>query len=388
MTATTPDKKNVTSLSPDLRFDLIERVNSTKGLNFLLDLLGHEIEKLKLVDGYLINLRDSEAENLISVKVHFTPEFHFLDETYYRYKVPLDEDSINVSAKAFLSRGIVQCDAVNGTEKEKQLLSLWKLNEIAAIAILDDDDFSQLPIGTFLLLKQEGHIDDHVFSILEQLISVFYKPLRNALEYSFLKEQRERFLAATEEHSRFLKFIVEMNNLTSPDKIYETFATELFRHFKFDGAGFFLLEDGGLVNKKVISADSRYQDIGADWERYLIGKPYLLDTTDGGVSHTFVRNMPLMFHDVQTILHLPMSEKDSETVIILRTPRTLLMMPICYQHKPIGVLTFYSLADLVELSDSDLDFIGNLSSFFGTAITNSKNLALRDDSDGDGKPPG
>jgi hypothetical protein len=379
----------VTSLSPELRFDLIERVTSTKGLNFLLELLGQEIEKLKIVDGYLINLRDSEAENLVSVKVHFTPEFHFLDETYYRYKVPLDEDSINVSAKAFHSRGIVQCDTRNGTEKEKQLLNLWKLNEIAAIAILDDDDFSQLPIGTFLLLKQAGHIGDSVFAILEQLISVFYKPLRNALEYSFLKEQRERFLAATEEHSRFLKFIVEMNNLTSPEKICQTFASEMFRHYKFDGAGFFLLENDALVNKKVISANPHFQDISTDWERYLVDKPYLLDTTDGGVSHTFLRNMPLMFHDVQTILHLPMSEKDSETVSILRTPRTLLMVPICYQYKPIGVLLFYSLAELVEVSNSDLDFIGNLSSFFGTAITNSKNFALRDARDArnpDNKP--
>ncbi|CAN5370230.1 hypothetical protein BH11PSE11_BH11PSE11_36010 [soil metagenome] len=375
MIANSSDKIKVTSLSPELRFDLIERVNSTKGLNVLLELLGQEMEKLQLVDGYLINLRDSEAENLISVKVHFTPEFHFLDETYYRYKVQLDEDSINVSAKAFLTRGIVQCDAITGTDKEKQLLKLWKLNEIAAIAILDDDDFSQLPIGTMLLLKQEGHIEDHVFAILEQLISVFYKPLRNALEYSFLKEQRERFQAATEEHSRFLKFIVEMNNLTSPEKIYQTFATEMFRHYKFDGVGFFLLEDGVLANKKVVAANAQSLQAAAEWEKYLIDKPYQLDTTDGGISHTFLRNMPLMFHDVQTILHLPMSEKDSNTISILRTPRTFLILPISYQHEPIGVLLFYSLTEMVDLSASDLDFIGNLSSFFGTAITNSKYFA-------------
>jgi two-component system cell cycle response regulator len=377
MTANISDMSRMTSLSPELRFDLVERVHSTKGLSFLLELLGQEIEKLGLVDGYLINLRDAEAENLISVKVHFTPEFHFLDETYYRYKVPLDEDSVNVSAKAFLSRGIVVCDAVTGTEKEKQLLNLWKLNEIAGVAILDDDDFGQQPIGTLLLLKQQGHIADHVFTIIEQMISIFYKSLRNALEYSFLKEQRERFQAATEEHSRFLKFLVDMNNLTEADKIYEIFLAEIFRHYKFDGAGIFLLENGALVNKKVIPAAPRFADICAECEQYLADRPYQLDTTDGGVSHTFLRNMPLMFHDVQTILHIPMSEKDSETISILKSTRTLLMEPINYQHKPIGVLTFYSLADLVDLSPADLTFIDNLASFFGTAITNSKHFNAR-----------
>ncbi|MGZ3157572.1 MAG: hypothetical protein ACXU7H_00675 [Burkholderiaceae bacterium] len=374
-----PDKTQIQTLTPDLRFDLIERINgSNNDLTTLLNMLGEEIEKLGLVDGYLINLRDAEAENLISLKVHLTPEFHFLEETYFRYKVPLAHDSLNVSVKAFHSRGIVQCDATNGSAVEKQLLTLWKLNEITAIAILDDDDFSQLPIGTFLLLQEHGHIDEQIFFVIEQLIAVFYKPLRNALEYSFLKEHRDRYEAATAQHSRLLEFIVEMNNLTAPEKIYEMFSSEVFRLFPFSGVAFFLLENDLLINKKVISGDPIFDDVAVEWEKYLVNKPYVLDTTDGGVSHTFVRNKALMFDDVQTIISLPMSEKDRQTLKIMRTPRTMLITPIRYQSKPMGVIVFYSLANIVKVSEAETHLFANLSSFLGAAITNGKNYTLKD----------
>jgi two-component system cell cycle response regulator len=377
MTTQVSERAKILSLTPDQRFDLIERINGVNDLSVLLDMLGSEIEKLNLVDGYLINLRDAEAENLISLKVHLTPEFHFLEETYSRYKVALVHDSLNVSVKAYHSRGIVQCDATNGTAVEKQLLSLWKLNEITAIAILDDDDFSQPPIGTFLLLQEHGHIDERIFFILEQLVAVFYRPLRNALEFSYLKEHRDRYEAASAQHSRLLEFIVEMNNLTSPDKVYEMFAGEVFRLFPFSGIGFFLLEDDVLVNKGVISGDPLFNDVAAEWEKYLGDKPYILDTTDGGVSHTFLRNKALMFDDVQIILSLPMSEKDRQTMRIMKTPRTMFITPIRYQNKPIGVIVFYSLANVIKVTDAESHLFGSLSSFLGAAITNGRNYAAK-----------
>lgn len=375
MTANTAITQKVRSLSSEMRLDLIEQINGGTELNVLLDLFGNEIQKLGLVDGYLINLRDADAENLISLKVHFAPEFHFLEETYQDYKVPLVVDPINVSAKAFHSRGIIQCDADDGSEQEKQFLKLWRLNDIAAIAILDDDDFSQIPIGTLLLLKQDGHIEECTFDILDQLMAVFYKPLRNALEQSFLQEHKERYQTAEAEHTRFLAFVVAMNNLTAPEKIYPLFAAEIFRHTGFDGIGYFLLENDVLMNKKVISADPRNQDTAAAWETYMLGNPYLQDPTDGGVSHTFIKNIPIAFPDVQTIKNLPMSGKDRQTLGILKTARTMLMVPVRYRDHPIGVIMLYSLDAPITVSESKTLLIESLAALFGTAITNARNYA-------------
>jgi len=134
--------------------------------------------------------------------------------------------------------------------------------------------------------------------------------------------------------------------------------------------GFFLLDGGLLVNKRVQTADPHYQDISSAWEKYLREHPYELNLTDGAISHTFLKNTPLMFHDVQEIFNLPMSDKDRGSLTVLKTIRTLLLVPICLEQSPIGVLAFYSLLEPVNIDKSDLELIGNLAGHFGTAIAN------------------
>lgn len=358
------------------RCDLLERMNCSIELNSLLDLFGEEVESLGLVDGYLIKLRDVTSDNLISLKVRFAPEFKFLENTICGSKSPLKGEAQDSSARAFNRRETIQVNLSNGTEEEKTTLALWKLKEITAIPMLEDKNTQDQPNGTFLLLKQNEAISEDALDTLTGLVSLFYKPLRNALEFSFLKEYHDRFEAAAAENARFLQFIVEMNNLTSDEKIFEMFLVELFRLLKFDAIGFFLLENGALVVKKMAASKPDYQGIFNEWERQLASAPYLLNPTDGGVSHTFSRNTTLLFPDVQKILHLPMSSKDQHALTILKTARTLLMIPIRYQNKPIGVITFFSLSAPLLVPESDLHLLENLSSFLGTAITNSQNYAV------------
>jgi two-component system cell cycle response regulator len=356
--------------------ELLERMNSSIELNRLLDLLGEEIENLGLVDGYLLNLRDAASENLYSLKVRFTPEFRSLEDTYSKYKISLKGEHINVSGRAFISRQVVQVNHGIGGDEEKKLLELWHLDEITAIPLLEDSNTQDKPNGTLLLLKQKGSISEDALNTLSGLVSLFYKPLRNAIEFSFLKDYHDRFEAAAAEHARFLQFIVEMSNLTSYEKIFEMFLVELFRQLKFDVIGFFVLEDGVLASRNVAAKEPAYQSVLHDWKQQLASSPYLLNATDGGVSHTFLRNTTLLFPDVQKILHLPMSIKDQRTLATLKTVRTLLMIPIRYQNKPIGVIAFFSLSASLPVSESDLHLLENLSSFLGTAITNSRNYEL------------
>lgn len=352
------------------KIELYGRIDRATKLHALLDMFGEEIEKLGLVDGYLINLRDSGSEYLINLKIHLTAEFRALEETYYRYKTALSGDAQNLNARAFHSRGIAQCDLESASEVQRNLLHAWKLQQIAAIAILDDDDFGQPPIGTLLLLKQQGQFDDEVFVAIEQLITIFYLPLRQALEASFLQEHRERTESTSAEPSQFLEFVAALNSASSSESIYQMFATEMFRQFAFDGLGFFLLENKLLQIKRAEAADPHFEDICQAWQRYLQDNPYALNTADGGISHTFVKNLPLLFHDVQTIIKLPMSEKDRHSLKVLQTARTLLLVPICREREPIGVLAFFSLLDTVNISEANLHSICKLTSCFGAAIDN------------------
>lgn len=356
---------------------LLEKINSTIELSSLLDLLGEEIERIGQLDGYLINLADASESSLVSWKVHFTGEYQHLEDTYAGYRLEISPDAPNVSVRAYLQRQIVQADIVNATGEVKRLLGLWKLEDIAAIPLVPAEDrhAHKLP-GTIVLLKQFGKITQEILDILNELISLFYAPLCNALDYAFLKDYQSRFEAAAAEQSRFLQFIVEMNNVTSPERIYDMFSGELFHKLAFDMVGFFLLENEVLVSKKISIVNPRYETRRAKWEQFLLAHPYQQNTTDGGISHTFMRNTHLLFPDVQKIKHLPMSPNDQATMKILGTVRTLLMVPIRFQNKSIGVLSFFSFTDTLDISDSDLGLLNNLSAFLGTAIINGRNYQL------------
>jgi two-component system cell cycle response regulator len=164
--------------------------------------------------------------------------------------------------------------------------------------------------------------------------------------------------------------------MTSPERIYEMFSAELFHKLPFDLIGFFLLENEVLVSKKISVINQRYEARRAKWEQFLLTHPYQQNTTDGGISHTFMRNTHLLFPDVQKIKHLPMSINDQATLKLLSSVRTLLMVPIRHQNKPIGVITFFAFAEVLPISESDLKLLNNLSSFLGTAIINGRNYLL------------
>ncbi len=352
---------------------LQQGIDAARELDGLLELFGAEIEKTGLVDGYMINLRDAHAEYLVSQKVHLTPEFHNLENTYHHYKVALSGDALNLNARAYHNRGIVQCNLDSGNDAEKNVLHLWKLEEIAAIAILDDGDFARAPLGTLLLLKQSGEIDEHVFVAMEHLISLFHAPLQRALQESFLQEHEE---SNTLEQSRFLQFVVELNNLTSTETIFQMFATEVFRQFAFDGLGFFLLQGERLMCKRVETADPHYHDIGEAWSAFLRNNPYVLDATDGGISHTYLKHQTLYFPDVQTIMDLPMSKKDRQSLTILESPRSLLLVPIGERQHAIGVLAFFSLQQPVAISEEEQETVTRLAAHFGKALGNIDDYLL------------
>jgi two-component system cell cycle response regulator len=373
MTERLPGKPLSSMLAADSDIVLQKSIGAADELRGLLVLFGAEIEKAGLVDGYMINLRDAHAEYLVAQKVHLTPEFHNLEDTYHHYKVALSGDALNLNARAYHNRGIVQCNRETGSAAEKNVLKLWKLEEIAAIAILDDADFGRAPLGTLLLLKQHGEIDEHVFVAMEHLISLFHAPLQRALQQSFLQEHEE---STTLEQSRFLQFVVELNNLTSTETIFQTFATEMFRQFAFDGVSFFLQDGGRLVCKRVEMADPHYQDIGSAWSAFLRENPYALDTAEGGISHTYLKHQTLCFPDVQAIMDLPMSAKDRQSLTILETPRTLLLVPIGERQHAIGVLTFFSLQQPVAMSEEEQETVTRLTAYFGKALSNIDDYLL------------
>ncbi len=366
----------MTSVSLEKKCELLQRITKAAHLDALLDLLGAEIEKLALVDGYIVTLRDVSGEYLQNMKIRFPDGFRYLEKTYAGYKTSLKGDINNASVRAIQSRSITRLSATEGPDSEKEMLARWRVDEFVAMPLLAADNPDVPPVGTLLLLKHGNLVDSQTLAIMEELLALFLMPISSALNSSYLQDFHDRFRNAASDHARALEFIIEINNLTALEKIFAKFAGDIFRQIAFECIGFFLTEDNVLKNKMVACAAPRYQGVCDRWAAYLKDQHYALENLDGGVSHSFMKDSSLMFHDVQDLLQMPMSEKDTQTVRILETPRTLLVLPIRYQGKPIGSIALFSLSGTVDVSEAYLHLLEKLSAFLGTAVINSNNFAL------------
>lgn len=362
-------------LSEKRRGEIFEHLSQTIDLASILNLLEEEIDKLHQVDGFIINLCDGNTDDLVSVKVRFTPEFQFLNETYIGYKISLHSEYVN--ARAFRERRRLSCDLDNASEHERKLLATWRLNQMAALPLVDPNDALAPALGTILLLNCSGTIPEAAFSAVDELITLFYRPLFNALDHAKYKNAYDRAKEVTAEHDRFLQFIVEINNLTSPNKIYELFKQELFRQFDFDSVSFFMLHEDRLVGEYLAVARPEFDGAKSAWYEFMRQTSYsAVTSSDGGVSHVFTADSSLLFRDVQQILSLPMSDNDRRMLEIMCPMRTLLMVPMRYQNQAIGVINLCSLTQQLDISDADISLLNYLGSFLGTAITNSRHYTI------------
>ncbi|QAU35363.1 sensor domain-containing diguanylate cyclase [Janthinobacterium sp. 17J80-10] len=357
-------------LSPERTYQIVSSIVNCERLDDLLDLLGAEINALGVADGYLVNMRDATGNYLTCLKIRYPAEFQNLERSYLGYKIPLDNGQLN--ARTMATREIVRVNPGNASDEENTILNYWKIQEMVALPLCLPEAAGVNPIGVLVLLNQGTAIPEDAIAKVQAIINLFHASLSRWLRLSHLELLHDEATAAVAENKRLLQFLDDMNSLTSVDKIYELFAAELFRQMPFDLASFCLVENDRLQIGKAIAAKPKFEPVCEKWEHHLRQTPYPLDPTASGLVYVLLRDEAMVFPDFQEIRHLPLAGYDKKSLSILGTARTLFITPIRHHKKPIGVFALYSLENKVELSDADLHLLGHLSSFLGTAITNSK----------------
>ncbi len=360
----------MTFLQTERTYDILSRITNAERLDDVLDLLGKEIDALGLASGYLINMLDASGGNLTCLKIRYPAEYQNLEQSYLGYKFALDDDYLN--ARTIAARAIVRINVENATKEEASILQYWKICEMTGVPICIPGTHAKVPIGVIVLLKQDFPIPDGDLAKLQELLAFFYQCLASWLRFSHLEQMHDDATAAVAGNKRLLQFLDEMNSLTSVEKIYKLFSAELFHQLPFDIAGFSLIENDQLVMYEVVAAAPEFQSICMLWKQHLVQNPYPLDPTASGAVFVLLRDEAIIFPDLQKISHLPMADHDVKSLAILKTARTLFIAPVRYQKKPIGIFALYSLNQPITLSDADLQLLNYLSSFLGTAITNSK----------------
>ncbi|MGZ3253277.1 MAG: sensor domain-containing diguanylate cyclase [Burkholderiaceae bacterium] len=356
-------------LSKEQTYETCSRIIAVNSLDGLLNLLGSQIEALGLADGYLINLLDTDRACLVSRKIHYAAEFQSLEQVYLGHKNSLKDNYVN--ARAFQSRSIVRVNLQNAGAFESGIMRYWKADEIVAIPVAMPNDTAP-PLGVIVLLKGGTPITEQQIAPLQELLALFHTSLANWMRYAQLEEMHDQEKAAVAENERLLQFLDELSGLTSVAKIYDLFAAQVFRQLHFDIAGFTLLKDGVLHDSYVAIADPMLKSIGEEWQQFMQETPFPHSPALSGASYVLSRGEAMVFPDVQQIMHLQIAKHDLKILTILKTARTLFISPIRHQKKAIGVFALYSLTKPVALSEADMQLLERLSSFLGTAITNSQ----------------
>lgn len=349
--------------------NLYRDISNSSGLDNLLEILGSQVEAIRGIDGYLINLVDSKQTSLICEKIILPGEFKGIAKTYLKYKFAFDKKDINVDAYNSKTPTFVNLQNIEEFPETKARFVRWKIYGMVSVPILYD---AETCIGTVQLFSQTQDIPQSGVTLVEGCLSFFCSQLRNSMRVAELERMEASFKTAQDEQKRFLEFVERVNSLTKVDEVYEHFTKEMLRRYRFDLAGVVLLRGDRLVVKKNTIIDERHAELLKEWEEYYKGVSFELDPFDGATATAFCQKTHLMIRDVKDVMGLPMSEKDKKALQIMKTPRTFLFIPIMRDDEAVGVVWLLSCTEPVPVTENDLTIIKLLCRFFGAAIENAE----------------
>jgi two-component system cell cycle response regulator len=355
-------------LTPEYRCALLYEINQAIEISELLALLGRELERLGQPEGYLVNLLDETEENLVCEHIQLPASFGGVESTYLKCKFPLDAQDAN--ARTCLEREAVTLTSANLSSypgATAMRFERWRMRELLIVPIRSDE----LVLGTVMLFRVQGLLPESLAPAVEQLLTLFSRPLRAAIRHRNLREKEHLLNQALSAQRQFLRFITQVNSLTSTETIYDMISVEFLNRFPFDMVGILTREDELISLRKLSVRSERHEPIRQLIEHYYQDVHYRLDPADGASAYVFLRNDPLFFPDGRKIVDLPMSAKDRGSLERMR-PRTIFILPIRHNTQPLGVLWLVSLDEPVPISESDQEFIDLLCSFIGTAMANAE----------------
>ncbi len=348
--------------------NLYRDISRSSGLDNLLDILGSQIEAVRGIDGYLVNLVDTEHTCLICEKICLPEEFKGIEKTYLKYKFGFDKVEANV--KAFEEQKVINVDSssISKYPETRNRFERWKMYGTATIPILFDDIGA---IGTVQIFSQTQQISESSIKIIRGCLNFFCSQLKNSMRVAELEKMEASFKSAEEEQKRFLEFIERVNRLTKVDEVYDLFTKEMLRRYGFDLSGIVMLRGDRLIVQKCTIIDDEYSDILDEWNEYYKDVSFVLDPFDGATATAFCQKTHLMIRDVKDIMNLPMSDKDRKALHILKTPRTFLFVPIVKDDEIVGILWLLSISETIAITENDLSVLKLLCRFLGAAIDNA-----------------
>ena len=320
------------------------------------------------VDGYLINLLDESGSNLVCESVGLPGGWKHIEETYYNFKFPLGTADANVVS--FEKRRILKIDDQNIADYPGATATRFFRWEIRSLLIFPIYD-GEICIGTVMVFSQTADLAPARVETLARELAPLGAVIHNLLNAAWIRRKQRLIENAARERQEFLRFITEVNKIDSLEKICEEIAAEFLRRTPYELVGVSTRRRDQLVLEKLIVGPESYLRLQQPLERFYSEHPFRIDQTDSAVPTAFIQDAPMYFPDSQDIASLPMSAKDREALDLMETARTVFICPIRGKSEPVGVFWLISLSRPVPMSEEEKEFVLMLSSFVGTAMSNS-----------------
>lgn len=355
---------------------LLQRITHSIDIDKIMSVLVDELNRIGQFDAITVDVVGDDKESLLRVKTFLPPEYKAMEKTYQKMKIPLNNFSKKIEK---LRNGeFLEIDAKNRKtygENIQNQMDRWRIkHQIVVPLLINQSPVMGELIGIISVFTQHRVIQPKELDPIKQVANAFSATICNAVSFSNLKDKESSINSILEEQQRFLNFISHVNSLESQDAIYELFCNEFIRRFGFDVTGIFLSDGENLINlKNIVSEKSKKNKKSfKEWDDFNRDVKYELTPSDGAIVVSFLQNIHIYVPEVLKIQHLPMSEKDSIGLDALKTPRTLLCMPIRKRGEVIGVFWMWSLHEIVHLSETDINIIDELCVFIGSALYNAE----------------
>ncbi|CAN5115737.1 hypothetical protein BH11PSE11_BH11PSE11_23420 [soil metagenome] len=339
----------------------------------LLSLVGAELFALPQVDGYAINLIQESAQALVTAHLKLPEQFSGIQNTYQGFRYRLDESDVNV--KVFKSGSSEMVSAENleqYAETTRVRFERWQMRSMLVVPVsLHLKDGSRQVIGAVMVFSCSQLLDVQLESRISEIADNHAALIQIHWNYQQLVERSETAEVMHTKIQQFIAYITRMSSITNLDELYAAIGKEFLYRFRFDMVNILLAGDGELAMTYSVFSKP-YQHVAQRWEPFSKSTRFSLTARDGQSALLFISNQRFLVDDVEKILHLPMAEKDRQSLAILKTVRTFIIVPIRLNDAAIGVMWLATLGEPIFPSESDLTLIDMLSSFIGTAIRNAQ----------------
>lgn len=332
----------------------------------VLELLGQEIRRRALFDGYWVMLR--EGDELICRHMDLPLGYKGMEPAYAELRIPLSDHTAEAQVIAsgqpvYLGRG----DISAYSQTLQQRFERWCMESLVLIPFYSFQGSSGLLAG----FRQSGTVCPSRLKRLVRRLRLFADHLHHANTVTELKRRQSEVVAAEQLRQRFLGLIGQLVELTDTDQIYKVITREFLSWLPFEVAGVLRADDGRLKVKRLAYKDSA-AEVGRKWQRYYGEVSYEIDEADGVSARCFLSNQRIFFPDGLRIMGLPMSAKDRRALELLKTPRTILFVPIRQNDVPVGVLWLGSVTQPVEITEAQMVLAEAVCSIVGTTIANAE----------------